>query len=241
MTRSATASWILSHWLFQGLRRDFVNSSIQIQEMPAEGALHSVFALGQLNEQFFQRARITPTQPMNLAHVLTRIGLNGLMPEGALNQAECVRARERRQFDSREFIKLLPHVSDRFRLITPGHDPNGDSLSERRDKTGDTRWRQYDMIEHDRLATPPEIGEQPVLSLDDVQFVMRPAKLSFDSIANATEARGLLAMEEGATLAHVPKQRGFADAGSTDKEDVSSFFVKNRQLLCFPCSPDKPN
>lgn len=216
-----------------------MDAAIEIEQIDAEGAVDFVFARGQFNEQLFQLPRIAGAQTMNFHGVIAGVRLNVVIFQRAVDQTARVCACKRPEFDPDKFAELFPQVPNRARLIASAKNPNRDALAESPDKARNSWWRQRDVIERDRLAATCQTGQQPVFSLDDVQLVMRPAKLPFESIANAAETRSLLAMKQRTALPHVSEERRFADAGGADEEHVFPLFVKRRDLFRFPRSSGK--
>jgi len=189
-----------------------VNAPIELKKVASERTVDVIFSGGKFYQQLFEDSRNTFAQLMQIGDMGPRVCLNMPLRDRALDKRRSLFSRERRHFYSCEFVKMFPNSADLPSLIRSACDPDRDSVEQMSNESGDTRWRQSNLVEHDRFIAPLKIAQQAILALDDVALVVRPAKLKLQIVADPTQAGGCFAKEHRAILIQVSQQRRLSNS-----------------------------
>src|SRR5713101_1038776 len=166
-----------------------MNAPIEIKQIKTEGAVHFVFARREFAEQLFQNSRIALAHAVEFADMLACVGLDLSFRRRLLNELPCFDSSERRDFEAREVVEILPDMPDLLRPVRATRDPDWNLFAQLRDETRDPRRSVKRVIKRDRFTATLQVKEQTVFPFDHVELATSPAELEFKAIADSAQAR----------------------------------------------------
>src|SRR5579884_605040 len=125
--------------------------------------------------------------------MLRGLRLNVSFCNGPQNELAGLLDCKRRKLEPCEFIQMLPNMADLMRPVRAARDPDWNFLGKERYEPGHAQGSARYMIKRHRLVPTDQMREQPVFALDDVELVMAPSQLCFQTVANPAQIRCIFA------------------------------------------------